>query len=321
MYFILIQGVLPAMTVLLFPLWALIFGGIAYVNPQWFVDLKSWIVPLLMLVMLGMGLTLTLEDFKRVWQYRKIVVVGVSLQFLIMPLAALLISTLMGLSVELTIGMMLVGATAGGTASNVMAYLAKGDVALSVSMTLISTLAAVAMLPLLTLLYLGQTVDVRALSMLGMLVQIILLPVVVGMVLSHLTKGRLDFLMPVYSKISMAVILLIIAIVVALNSANISTVAWTLMAAVVLHNLVGLASGYWVAIKMGFNSTVARTVAIEVGMQNSGLSVALALKYFAAASALPGALFSVWHNLSGALFASYWANEDKERSVHKSMNE
>jgi len=109
----------------------------------------------------------------------------------------------------------------------------------------------------------------------------------------------------------MAVILLIIAIVVALNANNLATVAWSLMLAVTLHNLIGLFSGYILARKLGYNSVIARTVAIEVGMQNSGLSVALAIKYFSAVSALPGALFSIWHNLSGSIFASYWQNKDK----------
>jgi BASS family bile acid:Na+ symporter len=306
------------MTVLLFPVWALLISLIAFGFPEYFVDLKSAIVPLLMLVMLGMGLTLSLQDFKQVWQYRKIVVVGVILQFLIMPLAAWSISLAMGLSLELMIGMMLVGATAGGTASNVMAYLANGDVALSVSMTMVSTLAAVFMLPLLTLLYLGQSVDVQALSMLGMLAKIIVLPIAAGMVLHHFLKDKVEVLIPWFTKFSMAVILLIIAIVVALNSENIMTVAWSLIGAVILHNLIGLASGYWISRKLGYNSVVARTVAIEVGMQNSGLSVALALKYFTAVSALPGAMFSIWHNISGAMFASYWAKDDE---LHNSKSD
>ncbi len=298
------------MALLLFPFWALIIVLTAYLFPEFFVDLKSWIIPLLVLIMLGMGLTLQWQDFRQVWAYRKIVAVGVALQFLIMPFAAWIISLSFGLSLELMIGMMLVGATAGGTASNVMAYLAKGDVALSVSMTMVSTLAAVVMLPLLTLLYLGQSVEVPAMSMLGMLIKVIILPIAAGMIINHFLQDKLKGFVPWFSLFSMGAILLIIAIVVALNSDNLVTVAWSVVTAVVLHNLIGLTSGYWIARKLGYNSVVARTVAIEVGMQNSGLSVALALKYFTAASALPGALFSIWHNLSGAMFASYWASEE-----------
>lgn len=299
------------MLLMAFPFWALVLSGFAFFYPQFFVDLKSWIVPLLMAVMLGMGLTLSWSDFKQVWQNRLVVGLGVGIQFLIMPFTAWLLSLLMGLSLELTIGMMLVGATAGGTASNVMAYLAKGDVALSVSMTLVSTLTAVIMLPLLTWLYIGQSVDVPVNAMLWMLLKIILLPLIVGMALNKLFHDKLSKIVAVFPLFSMAVILLIIAIVVALNQANLQTVAWTVLLAVILHNITGLACGYWMTRKLGYDSVIARTVAIEVGMQNSGLSVALALQYFSAVSALPAALFSIWHNLSGSMFASYWQGKDK----------
>jgi BASS family bile acid:Na+ symporter len=299
------------MLLLAFPIWAVIISVIAVAFPHWFVDLKSLIVPLLMAVMLGMGLTLSWQDFIQVWKHRMVVGLGVAIQFIIMPLTAWLLSMLFGLSLELTIGMMLVGATAGGTASNVMAYLAKGDVALSVSMTIVSTLAAVVLLPLLTWLYLGQSVDVPVISMLMMLVKLILAPLLIGMVINALFHNKIQKFLPLFPVFSMAVILLIIAIVVALNANNLATVAWSLMLAVTLHNLIGLFSGYILARKLGYNSVIARTVAIEVGMQNSGLSVALAIKYFSAVSALPGALFSIWHNLSGSIFASYWQNKDK----------
>ena len=297
------------MAIYLFPLWALIVSIFAYLFPQWLVELKSIIVPLLVLVMLAMGLTLKWRDFTEVLAYRHIVATGVAIQFVVMPFAAWLIALLLGLSEALMTGMMLVGATAGGTASNVMAYLAKGNDALSVSMTMISTLVALPLLPLLTWCYLGESVDVPAMSMLGMLFKIIVLPVSVGMLLNQLLKNRFATLSGLLSILSMGAILLIIAIVVALNHENLSTVAMPLVCAVVLHNLTGLGCGYVIVRKLGYDSKIARTVAIEVGMQNSGLSVALALKYFTAASALPGAIFSIWHNLSGALFAGYWAKK------------
>ena len=299
------------MLLLAFPIWALIISAISVTFPHWFVDLKSWIVPLLMAVMLGMGLTLSWQDFIQVWKHRIVVGLGVGVQFIVMPLVAWLLSMALGFSVELTIGMMLVGATAGGTASNVMTYLAKGDVALSVSMTIVSTLAAVLLLPLLTWFYIGQTVDVPVTSMLLMLLKMIVLPLFIGMLINHFFHRKIQSFLPAFPLFSMIVILLIIAIVVALNVNNLATVAWTLVLAVILHNVIGLASGYYLAKKLGYDSVIARTVAIEVGMQNSGLSVALALKYFTAASALPGAMFSIWHNLSGSVFASYWQNKDK----------
>lgn len=300
------------MATLLFPVWALIISVVAYCFPDVFTSLKSMIIPLLMLVMLGMGLTLTWRDFRQVWCYRKIVSVGVAIQFTIMPIAAWLIALALGLSQAHMIGMMLVGATAGGTASNVMAYLAKGNLAISVSMTLISTLIAVFMLPFLTWLFLGQSVDVPAVSMLSTLLKIIVMPVAAGMILNHFLKRYISTFAPWFSLFSMAAILLIIAIVVALNKGNLVSSAWLVAVAVVLHNIIGLSSGYGVTRLMGYDSVIARTIAIEVGMQNSGLSVALALKYFNAASALPGALFSIWHNLSGAVFAAYWAGKKGE---------
>ena len=295
-----------------FPLWALLISALALLFPSCFIEFKSWIIPLLMAVMLGMGMTLRWSDFLTVWHTRFVVGLGVAIQFLIMPFAAWFVSLLFNLSLELTIGMMLVGATAGGTASNVMTYLAKGDIALSVSMTLISTLIAVFMLPVLTWFYLGQSVQVPVVSMLITLIKIIVVPLLMGMVINAFFHKQLRYLLTFLPLFSMSAILLIIAIVVALNAQNFTSVAWTLVAAVMLHNLIGLLCGYGLTRKLGYNSVIARTVALEVGMQNSGLSVALALQYFSAASALPGAIFSIWHNLSGSLLASYWQRNTKK---------
>lgn len=290
----------------LFPILAVVFALLAYFWPQGFVDYKNWIVPLLMLVMLGMGFSLRLQDFEEVLRLKKVVALGVAIQFGVMPLAAFLISIAMGLSTELTIGMMLVGATAGGTASNVMTYLARGHLALSVSMTLVSTLLAVFFMPLLTWLYLGQRVEVPAHEMMLTLLKLIVVPVAAGMLLRRFLGAKAVSVEIWFPWLSVWAIVLIIAIVVALNHANLQGVALTVVAAVMLHNLAGMVSGYWLSRKLGYDSVIARTVALEVGMQNSGLSVALALKYFGAVSALPGALFSIWHNLSGAAFAAYW---------------
>lgn len=294
-----------------FPVWVVIFSAIALSFPNWFIDLKSGIVPLLMLVMLSMGMTLSWQDFKAVWLQKFAVLLGVSIQFIIMPLAAFLLARTLELSTELTIGMMLVGTTAGGTASNVMAYLAKGDVALSVSMTLVSTLLAVLLLPFLTLFYIGESVSVPVWGMLWSLLKLILLPILFGMLLNHFFHDKLQKIQPSFPIFSMFAIVLIIAIVVALNQNNLNNIVWTLIAAVILHNLIGLSSGYGLAKLFGYNDKTARTLAIEVGMQNSGLSVALALQYFTSLAALPGAMFSIWHNVSGSLLAAYWQKTNK----------
>ncbi|KDN95162.1 bile acid:sodium symporter family protein [Hydrogenovibrio marinus] len=297
------------LTTRLFPLWVLLACFWAYQQPDEFTALRPWITPLLALIMFSMGLTLHWQDFQRVLSEKRVVMLGVAIQFIVMPLAALLLSKAMNFSPELTAGMMLVGTTAGGTASNVIVYLIGGRVALSISMTLVSTLLAVALMPLLTWLYLNQMITVPAGKMLSSLLMIVLLPVVLGMLVMHFLKTKLLSVQPFLPLVSMTSIVLIIAIVVALNHDRMSTVGVAIIFAVILHNLIGLASGYSITRLLGYDVQTSRTVAIEVGMQNSGLSVALALKYFSPVSALPGALFSIWHNLSGSLLAAFWRHK------------
>ncbi|MFV0447239.1 MAG: bile acid:sodium symporter family protein [Vibrio sp.] len=291
----------------LFPLWAILFSLCAYFVPGLFVEHKGQIVPLLTIIMLAMGLTLKPKDFLNVIQNKKAIGVGLILQFSVMPIAALLISLLLGFDPMLTIGMVLVGSVAGGTSSNVMCYLAKGDVALSITMTSISTLLGVVLTPLLVELFAGKAVDVPVASMLISLVKIVLVPVAGGVLLNVFLRSVTEKLEPVLPIISMAAIVLIIAIVVALNAGNLATIGPIVALAVILHNGVGLASGYWICRAFGFNETISRTVAFEVGLQNSGLATALAMKFFTPASAVAGTIFSIWHNLSGSLLAGYWA--------------
>ncbi|MBL4295307.1 bile acid:sodium symporter family protein [Vibrio fluvialis] len=291
----------------LFPLWAVLFSLCAYFFPSVFVDLKSQIVPLLTIIMLAMGLTLKPKDFLNVITNKKAIGIGLILQFSVMPLAALLVSLLLGFDPMLTIGMVLVGSVAGGTSSNVMCYLAKGDVALSITMTSISTLLGVVLTPLLVKLLAGQSVDVPVMSMLMSLVKIVLMPVSIGLLCNVLLHSLTEKLEPVLPLISMAAIVMIIAIVVALNASQLATIGPIVALAVILHNSIGLASGYWICRALGFNESICRTVAFEVGLQNSGLATALAMKFFTPASAVAGTIFSIWHNLSGSLLAGYWA--------------
>ncbi|ELF6482533.1 bile acid:sodium symporter family protein [Vibrio fluvialis] len=291
----------------LFPLWAVLFSLCAYFFPSVFVDLKSQIVPLLTIIMLAMGLTLKPKDFLNVVTNKKAIGIGLILQFSVMPLAALLVSLLLGFEPMLTIGMVLVGSVAGGTSSNVMCYLAKGDVALSITMTSISTLLGVVLTPLLVKLLAGQSVDVPAMSMLMSLVKIVLVPVSIGLLCNVLLHSVTEKLEPVLPLISMVAIVMIIAIVVALNASQLATIGPIVALAVILHNSIGLASGYWICRALGFNESICRTVAFEVGLQNSGLATALAMKFFTPASAVAGTIFSIWHNLSGSLLAGYWA--------------
>ncbi|MFQ2245346.1 bile acid:sodium symporter family protein [Aeromonas enteropelogenes] len=291
----------------LFPLWALLFSLLAYWQPSLFTDLKAQIVPLLTIIMLAMGLTLRPANFIDVVHNKKAIGLGLVLQFSVMPLAALLISLLLGFDAELTVGMVLVGSVAGGTSSNVMCYLAKGDVALSITMTALSTLLGVIITPLLVQLLAGKSVDVPVLDMLLSLVKIVLIPVVLGVVANvflHSLTARIE---PVLPLVSMAAIVLIIATVVALNAGQFASIGPIVALAVILHNGIGITAGYWVSRLLGFDERICRTVAFEVGLQNSGLATALAMKFFTPASAMAGTLFSVWHNLSGSLLAGFWA--------------
>jgi BASS family bile acid:Na+ symporter len=224
-----------------------------------------------------------------------------------MPILALTLATMLQLSNQLTAGMVLVGSCAGGTASNVISYLAKGDVALSISMTMTSTLAGVIATPLLCSFYLSETVAVDTLGMLLSISQIVLVPVVLGSLVNHYAHSavlRFESWLP---SISIVIILLIIAIIVALNSQQLLEVGLLTLIAVILHNLLGLTGGFCISRLFGFNLRQSHTIAIEVGMQNSGLGVALALQFFSGAAALPAALFSVWHNISGSILASHWS--------------
>ncbi|MCG8392846.1 MAG: bile acid:sodium symporter family protein [Pseudomonadales bacterium] len=290
----------------LFPLWAVLFSLLAYWQPTLLAGGKAAIVPLLMLIMFGMGLSLTWEDFQRVLKQPGIIGLGVLLQYSLMPLIAFAVGTALQLPEEILVGLVLVGACPGGTASNVIAYLARANVALSVAITFASTLVAVAATPLLTWLYLGERIPVPVDGMLLSLLQIVLLPVVVGCFLNTRFQQQLTPLRHVFPLVSVMAIVVVIGIIVALNQARIAQAGLAVLVAVMAHNGLGLASGYGIARLLRQDKQTARTLAIEVGMQNSGLGVALAVKHFSAMAALPGALFSIWHNLSGSLLATIW---------------
>ena len=288
----------------LFPLWAVLLSAAAFFADRQFAALEGAIVPLLSLVMFMMGLTLTRGDLLRISRNPMPVFTGVLLQFLLMPLAAFVLADMMRLSPQLTAGLVLVGCCSGGTASNVIAWLARGDVALSISMTLASSLIGVVATPLLVSFYLAQTVQVDTLGLLLSILQMVLLPVLLGGICNHFLSGfirRIEFVLP---SLAICAIVLIIAIVVALNAAMLPQVGLLAAVAVILHNLLGLSGGYWCSRLLGMDRKQSRTIAIEVGMQNSGLGVALALQFFSATAALPGALFSVWHNITGSILAS-----------------
>jgi len=295
---------------ILFPISALLLSSLAYLYPDFFVMAKVAIIPLLALVMFLMGLSLTWQHFKQALKKPGVIVLTLMIQFVFMPLFAYWLAMGLSLSEAHTIGLVLVGCSAGGTASNVICYLAKGDVALSVLMTMISTLCAVFAMPLLSYLYLNHSVAVPVMGMMRSILLIVLLPVLLGTILNTFYTSvthKFQSVLPVFSGISIA---LIIAIIVALNQQNFATLTFSILLAVMLHNSLGMLVGYIIPHYLNYDAAVCRTVSIEVGMQNSGLSVALALKYFSVAAALPGAMFSIWHNVSGSLLAMYWSRKN-----------
>ncbi len=271
----------------------------------------SYVNTLLGIVMFGMGLTLKASDFKVVFSRPKDIIIGCLAQFTIMPLLAFALTKLLGLPADLTIGVILVGTCPGGTSSNVMTYLAKGDVPLSVGMTGISTILAPFLTPMLTYLFAGQSVDVNMMSMFMSIVKVVIVPIGAGCLLNKFFSSLTQKLVNVLPLVSVSAIVAIVAAVVSANSARIMTCGLLIVVVVILHNLCGYGLGFAIGKVLKLDMAKCKAVAIEVGMQNSGLATSLAGTHFAAypLATIPGAVFSVWHNISGAVFANFMADK------------
>ena len=294
----------------LFPVGAITVSLFSFFYPGLLLPFKGYIVPLLGLVMLGMGMTLHADDFRNVLTRPKSVTLGVALQFILMPFIAWLVSAAMGLPVELVLGMVLVGSCPGGTASNIICYLAKGEVALSIALTAVSTLLAIFLTPLLTWLYVGQKVPVPMFAMMFNIFTIVLAPVTLGVFINYRFGDRIQVFKRLFPGISVVAVILIIGIIIANTHGQLILLAPALIAAVCLHNLFGLVGGYSLAWLLNYDEPTRRTLAIEVGMQNSGLAIALVeLTKFPLIAALPGAVFSIWHNISGSILAAWWSGK------------
>ena len=257
-------------------------------------------------IMFAMGLTLTIPDFALVARRPLPVLIGVVAQYVIMPLVGLGVSVLLQLPPELAVGVILVGCTPGGTSSNVIAYLSKADTALSVTMTSISTLLAPIFTPLLTLWLAGSFLPISAGEMALSIVQMVLIPVIAGIVVRLLLSRLVDRVLPALPWVSVVGISLVVIAVVSGSTEAIVSAGALVLLAVVLHNGIGYLAGYWLARLLRQGERASRTTSIEVGMQNSGLAATLAATAFSPAAALPGAIFSIWHNLSGAALAMYY---------------
>lgn len=287
-----------------FAVWTLLFAVLAFYYPDTFKWIGPYVVTLLGIIMFGMGLTLSKDDFAEVGRRPLTVLIGVLGQFIIMPGLAWLLCKILALPPEIAIGVILVGCCPGGTASNVMTYLARGDVALSVAITSVTTLLAPVVTPALIYMLASAWLEVSAAAMFWSIVQVVILPIVLGVIAQYVLGKRVKACVDVLPLVSVVAIVAIVAAVVSGNQARIATSGLLIFGVVVLHNGLGLLIGYMLAKLFGFNVAQRKTLSIEVGMQNSGLGAALASVHFSPLAAVPSAIFSVWHNISGPIAAT-----------------
>ena len=290
-----------------FTLVVLAAGALALAAPGAFEGWTPAVPWLLSVIMLGMGMSMRPVDFAVIGRRPWALLLGVAAQYSVMPLLGYGVAHLLALPPELAVGMILVGAAPGGTASNVMVYLARGDVALSVAMTSVSTLLAPFLTPLLVLALVGETLPVSGTALFTSIVQVVLVPVLAGLALRLLVPRLVERCLDVLPLVSVAGITAVVLAVVAGSAATVLSAGALVLLAVVLHNVGGLALGYAVGRLCGLPVASRRAISIEVGMQNSGLAAALATVHFSPAAALPAAIFSVWHNVSGSLLAGRWS--------------
>ncbi|MEO8269475.1 MAG: bile acid:sodium symporter family protein [Aureliella sp.] len=298
-----------------FSLWVISFVLAAFYWPVIFQDwptgpAQNSIPRLIQIIMFGMGTTLCLGDFTRVLLIPKSISVGMLLQFSVMPLAGWALAKLFGFPPEIAAGVVLIGACPGGVASNVIAYLARGDVALSVTMTVCSTLMAPVMTPLAMKILTGSEIDVPFAKMMWSILEITIAPVIVGLLVSYLVqwmRWRGPWLDRSLSAIAMLAICIVIGIIVAQSRGDLLHVGAALVVVAILHNAIGFLAGYWLSRAVGMDEISSRTISIEVGMQNGGLATALALQVLhSPPAALAGAIFGPWMSISGSVLASWW---------------
>lgn len=293
-----------------FTLWIILFSLFTYLYPGRFVDLNYLIVPTLGIIMFGMGMTLRMEDFGKVLKKPTGVIVGVACQYLLMPLVGFTLAVMFSVEPLIATGIVLVGSCPGGTASNVITYLAKGDLALSVTLTTVSTLICPFMIPLIMYLFAGQWIDIPVLKLFISAFEIVLIPVFLGLLVRYFLREKTEDILPAMPLVSSLAIIFIVGVIVAANVENIRNIGLLIALTVIIHNLAGLSLGYTAAKAFNFDEKKCRAISIEVGMQNSGLGVALASSHFGTLAALPAAIFSIWHNISGSTLAWIWQRKN-----------
>ena len=295
-----------------FAYWVILFAALALFFPGGFTWIGSYISLLLGIIMFGMGMTLSASDFKEVFSHPKKVLIGVLAQFIIMPLTAFALAKLLGLPPEIAVGVILVGSCPGGTSSNVMTFLARGNTALSVTITSCTTLLAPLLTPAITLMLASQWLPVSAGAMFKSVLTIVLLPIILGLIAKSLFSKQVEKGAKALPLVSVIGIVAIVAAVVSGSKEKILESGLLILAVVILHNAFGYLLGFFAAKLFKMDYADQKAVSIEVGMQNSGLATALAMAHFSPLAAVPGAIFSVWHNVSGSFLANYWGEKSPE---------
>jgi len=290
-----------------FAVWVLVFAALAFFSPSTFTWIAPHITILLGIIMFGMGLTLSSNDFKEVFKRPKDVLVGVVGQFLIMPGLAYLLAKGLNLQPEIAVGVILVGCCPGGTSSNVMTFLSKGDVALSVTITSITTLLAPIVTPALILLLASEWIPVDPSSLITSIIKVVILPIALGLLVKKFFNKQAKASTKVLPLISVVAIVAIVTAVVSVSQAQIAKTGLIIFGVVIIHNILGYTIGFLFGKLFKMDLSKKKAIAIEVGMQNSGLGAAIASAHFSPLSAVPSAIFSVWHNISGPILASIFS--------------
>lgn len=297
-----------------FAVWVLIFAALAFFSPAAFTWIAPHITILLGIIMFGMGLTLSSNDFKEVFKRPKDVLVGVLGQFLIMPSLAYLLAKGLNLQPEIAVGVILVGCCPGGTSSNVMTFLSKGDVALSVTVTSITTLLAPIVTPALILLLASEWIPVDPSSLITSIIKVVIIPIALGLLVKKFFNRQAKASVKVLPLISVIAIVAIVTAVVSVSQAQIAKTGLIIFGVVIIHNILGYTIGFLFGKLFKMDLSKKKAIAIEVGMQNSGLGAAIASAHFSPLSAVPSAIFSVWHNISGPILASIFRRMEENKS-------
>jgi BASS family bile acid:Na+ symporter len=294
------------------PLWVVALGVLGYLYPPPLVWFKPWLEWMFFGTMLGIGCAMNAADFRPLAQHPHLILLGILVQFIVMPGCGFLIAKALRLPPDLFLGMILVGVVPGAMASNVIAYLAKTDVAYSIALTSTATLLSPLLTPALTYLYASTVIQIDFVAMLLSILRIVILPLLIGFGLKHFFRKQIDRIHDVFPALSALCVALICGMVVALNQSRIASLTILVFAAIFIHNLLGYAGGYLGGMLLRFDLRRRRTLSIEVGMQNAGLGAVLALKHFSSETALIPAIFATWCVITSSLLARYWGRQTGE---------